>query len=143
MCSLIRSWATEHTHNVMALSSRCVQSSITWIHFKLSRREGKTNHCFLSRWSDVLRMFQTSPAYTLALPAGLVLIISFIKCDQKKKIILLLSSSLSKHISPYSPVSAQKHNIHLLLSLKPTNHRPWTLALNLRVFVWVGVGVWV
>jgi len=54
---------------------------------------------------------------------------------KKKKIILLLSRSLSKHISPYSPVSAQKHNIHLLLSLKPTNHRPWTLALNLRVFV--------
>lgn len=96
MCSLIRGWAAEHTHNVMAFSSRCgSESSITWIHFKLGRREGETNQCFLSRWSNVLWLFQTSPAYTLAL------ISSFIKCDQKeKKIILLLSLSLSTHFSP-------------------------------------------
>lgn len=33
----------------------------------------------------VLWLFQTSPAYTLALPAGLVLIIYFIKRDRGKK----------------------------------------------------------
>lgn len=89
-----------HTHNVMAFSSRCVRSSVTWIHFKLSRRERERDKpLFLIKMIWCL-MVVSDIICLLALPAGPVLIIFLIIKSVSKKIILLLSRSLSKHISP-------------------------------------------